>query len=81
MKTYGKNGRNLPQELLKLKPKLPRVSGKELIKILDELGFKPQRTRGSHDLRKGIIDESIADTGFDASIYANGRVTALHVPM
>ena len=29
-------------------PKLPRLSGKEVIKILSKIGFKHIRTRGSH---------------------------------
>ena len=28
--------------------KLPRISGKELIKILSKIGFQPIRQRGSH---------------------------------
>ncbi len=28
--------------------KLPRLSGKELIKILSKIGFKPIRQKGSH---------------------------------
>ena len=28
--------------------KLPRISGKEVIKILSKIGFKPARQRGSH---------------------------------
>ena len=28
--------------------KLPRLSGKEVIKILSKFGFKPARQRGSH---------------------------------
>jgi predicted RNA binding protein YcfA (HicA-like mRNA interferase family) len=29
-------------------PKLPRVSGKEIIKVLSKIGFKHIRTKGSH---------------------------------
>ena len=29
-------------------PKLPRLSGKEVLKILSKIGFKHIRTRGSH---------------------------------
>ena len=29
-------------------PKLPRLSGKEVVKILSKIGFKHIRTRGSH---------------------------------
>ena len=29
-------------------PKLPRLSGKELVKILSEIGFRTIRQRGSH---------------------------------
>lgn len=29
-------------------PKLPRLSGRELIKILSKIGFKPLRQKGSH---------------------------------
>ena len=29
-------------------PKLPRVSGKEIIKALSKIGFKHERTKGSH---------------------------------
>lgn len=42
-------------------PKLPVVSGKEIIKALSKLGFKHKRTRGSHailnkqDKEKGKI--------------------------
>ena len=28
--------------------KLPRISGKEVIKILSKIGFRPARQRGSH---------------------------------
>lgn len=31
-------------------PKLPRVSGKDIIKILSKIGFTHERTRGSHSI-------------------------------
>ena len=32
--------------------KLPRISGRELIKVLEKIGFSPTRTRGSHVILK-----------------------------
>ncbi len=29
-------------------PKLPRLSGKEIIKVLSKIGFQPARQKGSH---------------------------------
>ncbi|MEK7145591.1 MAG: type II toxin-antitoxin system HicA family toxin [Patescibacteria group bacterium] len=36
-------------------PKLPRLSGKEVIKILEQLGFAHVRQKGSHVVLKKII--------------------------
>ena len=33
-------------------PKLPRLSGKDLIKVLQKIGFIHLRTRGSHAIMK-----------------------------
>ncbi len=37
-------------------PKLPRISGKEIIKILEKLGFFIARQRGSHVVMKKTTD-------------------------
>ena len=37
-------------------PKLPRISGKEAVKVFETLGFRIMRQRGSHVvLRKGDV--------------------------
>ena len=33
-------------------PKLPRLSGKDLIKVLEKIGYVHLRTRGSHAIMK-----------------------------
>ena len=40
--------------------KLPRLSGKELIRIISKIGFKPIRQKGSHVfMRKETTEEKI----------------------
>lgn len=39
-------------------PKLPRISAKELIKILSGFGFIYNRQKGSHIVLKKIIDDT-----------------------
>ena len=41
-------------------PKLPRITGKELIKVLQKEGFEVVRQKGSHaQVRKFVKDEKI----------------------
>ena len=42
--------------------KLPRLSGKEVIKILSKIGFEPVRQKGSHVILKKKIDERMIVT-------------------
>jgi len=37
-------------------PKLRRLSGKEIVKILEALGFVVVRVRGSHHIMRRIVD-------------------------
>jgi len=37
--------------------KLPRLSGKKVVKALSKVGFKPARRKGSHIIMKKINDE------------------------
>ena len=49
-------------------PKLPRLSGKEVIKALSKAGFQPARQKGSH-----IILISIDSTGKKAVVVPNHK--------
>jgi predicted RNA binding protein YcfA (HicA-like mRNA interferase family) len=43
-------------------PNLPRVSGREVIRALEELGFEVRRQRGSHViLRRGSVGCVVPD--------------------
>ncbi|MFW5692546.1 MAG: type II toxin-antitoxin system HicA family toxin [Chloroflexota bacterium] len=37
-------------------PKLRRLSGKDIVKILEGLGFSVVRIRGSHHIMKRVVD-------------------------
>ena len=40
-------------------PKLPRVSGAETIRVLERLGFRQVRQRGSHVVLKRVGPEGV----------------------
>ena len=42
--------------------KLPRLSGKEVIKILSKIGFDPVRQKGSHVILKKKVEERVIAT-------------------
>jgi len=49
-------------------PKLPRLSGKEVIKALSKAGFQPARQRGSH-----IILVKLTEAGKKAVVVPNHK--------
>jgi len=59
-------------------PKLPRISGKDIIRILEKLGFFVVRQKGSHVVMKKITDsETIGCTVPLHDIVAVGTLAGL----
>lgn len=59
-------------------PKLPRISGKEIIKILERLGFFIARQKGSHVvMKKFTIDGAVGCTVPLHDIVAVGTLAGL----